>query len=289
MTSLRPDRIERLRLLSGAVVIDVAVRIWTPAKVTGSLFCLHGFVGTGQDFACLGRALRGSGIETIAIDMPGRGASSFLGDPARYSRKLGQTALDAAMRLARGPVVLAGSAWGGVIAATIALHAPTPVRGLILIDTPLLSDRAGHPHHDFIKDEALRQFSTAQSARVYLAATRNLHHLPQADLDDMVAAAVMPAENGFRMRYDPALMGTIGRQGPFDLTAGLAQAAFPILAVLGQHSHLLASRTEEVARSAVPRLSRLICAAEAHPPSLSRQADLDGIGRFVSHCLAGRA
>lgn len=290
MSSLRPDRIDRLKILNGDTVLEVAVRIWSVANPRGTLFCLHGFAGTGQDFAFLGRMLRKLQIETIAIDMPGRGASTFLGDPDRYSLRLSQTALNEAIKLARGPLILAGTSWGGVIAANIALNARHGICGLVLVDTPLVSSEdSDHPHEDFIRDEALRQFSTAQSARIYYAATRNLQHVPKDDLDEVLSAAIMPVDGGFRMRFDPALMATIGRRSPFNLTAGLQQAPFPILSVLGQYSHLVTSAKEVMARDSVPAMKRLYCDFEAHPPSLSRPEHLEAVCAFVTGCLEPRA
>lgn len=290
MSSLRPDRIERLRILNGDTVLEVAVRVWSVPQPKGTLFCLHGFAGTGQDFAFLGRMLRRFQIETIAIDMPGRGASNFFGDPERYSLRLSQTALNEAIKLAQGPIVLAGTSWGGVIATNIALNARQGICGLVLVDTPLVSSEdSDHPHEDFIRDEALRHFSTAQSARIYYAATRNLQHVAKDDLDEILTAAIMPIDGGFRMRFDPALMATIGRRSPFNLTAGLQQAPFPILSVLGQYSHLVTSAKEVMARDSVPAMKRLYCDSEAHPPSLSRPADLEAICAFVTGCLELRA
>lgn len=286
MSPLSPDRTPHLRFLSGTKVIEVATRIWTTPNPRGTLFCIHGFAGTGQDFAFLAATLRGLGIETVAIDMPGRGGSTFLGDPARYTLKLVQTALNEAINLVQGPVVLAGTSWGGVIAASMALNLRTTCRGLLLVDTPLVStDTSDHPHEDFIKDEALRTFTSAQSARLYYAATRNLHHVSRADLDELLSASIMHINGGFRMRYDPALMETIGRRRPFNLTAGLATAPFPVLAVTGAHSHLASSTTEIAARAAIHVLTTLTCANEAHPPSLSRAPDLQVIGAFVTGCL----
>jgi pimeloyl-ACP methyl ester carboxylesterase len=290
MLSLRPDRIDRLRILNGDTLLDVAVRVWSVDKPRATLFCLHGFAGTGQDFAFLGRMLRRFQIETIAIDMPGRGASSFLGDPSRYSLRLNQTALADAIKLAQAPLVLAGTSWGGVIAANIALNSNQGVNGLVLVDTPLVSAEVGdHPHEDFIRDEALRQFSTAQSARVYYAATRNLQHLPPHELDEMMTAAIMPLENGFRMRFDPALFSTIGRRSAFNLTPGLAQARFPVLSVLGEHSHLVTSAKQVMARDALPAMKRLYCNFEAHPPSLSRAEHLEPICAFITSFLDPRS
>jgi len=271
-------------------VLDVAVRIWTVANPKASVFCVHSFVGTGQDFAFLARSLRILQIETIAIDMPGRGASSFLGDPDRYSLRLNHIILNAAMKLAQGPVIIAGTSWGGVIAGSLALNARYDICGLIMVDSPLVSTQdPNYPHDDFIRDEVLRQFSTVQSARMYYAMTRNLQHLAKDDLDEVLAAAIMPIGDHFRLRFDPALAGTIDRRSAFNLTPGLKNWPFPILSVLGQYSHLVTSPAEIMARAAVPAMKVIYCHDEAHPPSLSRPDQLEPICAFITGCLAERA
>lgn len=286
MSSIRPDQIVMLQLLTNGKVLDIAVRVWGSENPKATLFCLHGFVGTGQDFAFIGAMLRDQRIQTVAMDLPGRGASAFLGEESHYSQKLLNVVLHQAMRLATGPVVLAGTAWGGVIAASMAANLQHCIRGLMLVDTPLASDGLGDlPHEDFLRDEAFRQFSTLQSARVYYAATRNLNHISSDELDEMVSAAIMRHNGGFRMSYDPALIDTIRRRGPFDLTEALCSADIPILALLGQYSHINRSESEKLARTKIPRMEELICYAEAHPPSLSRPKDLAVIRDFVLNCV----
>ena len=69
---------------------------------------------------------------------------------------------------------------------------PRAISGLVLVDTPLVSQRQTvFPYEDFLKDEAQAHFGTIHSARVYYAATRNLFHLPEDVLDQLLAAAVM--------------------------------------------------------------------------------------------------
>lgn len=290
MSRIRPDRIEKLGILIGGAMLEVAVRIWSPSNPQATLFCLHGFAGNGQDFGFLGAMLRNFGVETIAVDMPGRGASTFLGDPNLYSLKLIQIAVDEAKKLASAPLIIAGTSWGGVIAASVALKAKESSKGLVLIDAPLISnEQSEHPHEDFIRDEAFHQFSSARSAKIYFTATRNLHHVAPDDLAELLAASVMKIEGGFRMRYDPALTHTIGRRSPFNLVPNLSSAVFPILSVLGTHSHLVQDPQQSTARAAIPGMQTILAEGEAHPPSLSRSALLEQIGSFVRGCLVAAA
>ena len=49
------------------------------------LMCVHGLTGSSADFAYVGRTLAAQGYYVIAPDMPGRGRSEFLKDPALYN------------------------------------------------------------------------------------------------------------------------------------------------------------------------------------------------------------
>lgn len=49
------------------------------------LVCVHGLTGSSQDFKYVGEYLATRGYYTVALDMPGRGRSQFLKNPADYN------------------------------------------------------------------------------------------------------------------------------------------------------------------------------------------------------------
>lgn len=49
------------------------------------MICVHGLTGSSQDFKYVGEFLSARGYYTIALDMPGRGRSDFLENPADYN------------------------------------------------------------------------------------------------------------------------------------------------------------------------------------------------------------
>jgi pimeloyl-ACP methyl ester carboxylesterase len=280
---IRPDATHWLKILSGDAVLDVAVHEWTVENPRTSAFCLHGFAGNAQDFALLAVQLKIRGIATFAVDMPGRGSSSFLGDPQRYTLRLQQLVLTEAMLLATTPMILVGTSWGGAVAGAMLPHLTQQIDGLVLVDTPMVSGHQSHyPYEDFLRDEAATSFTSLQSARTYYALTRKLQHLPDIQLDHLMGAAIMKSGGRFRLRYDLALADRIGRRAPFDLTQSIAKKPVPTLAVLGADSHLVKEPEQIAARSNVPALLEHICPHEAHPPSLSRPDDLRVITGFMS-------
>jgi pimeloyl-ACP methyl ester carboxylesterase len=282
-SNIRPDTTHWIKVLSGHRVFDVAVHEWSVENPSATAFCMHGFAGNSQDFALLATNLKKEGIATFAIDMPGRGSSAFLGDPQLYTMRLQQLVLEEAIALTHGPLFLVGTSWGGVTLGAMAPYLPRAISGLVLVDTPLVSQRQTvFPYEDFLKDEAQAHFGTIHSARVYYAATRNLFHLPEDVLDQLLAAAVMTSGEGYRMRMDAALAGTIGRRPPFDIGKSIAKTKTPTLAVIGKNSYLYSAPEQVAARSALPSLSECIVEHEAHPPSLTQASQIEAISTFMT-------
>ncbi|MHB1969603.1 MAG: alpha/beta fold hydrolase, partial [Acidimicrobiales bacterium] len=98
---------------------------------------LHGWARRGHDFAAAATELAHRGVRSIALDLPGFGASA---PPARaggaraYAELVApslETALD-------GPVVLVGHSFGGTVATVIAARRPELVRALVLSGAPVL-------------------------------------------------------------------------------------------------------------------------------------------------------
>jgi pimeloyl-ACP methyl ester carboxylesterase len=286
-SSIRPDTTHHLRVVSGQLVIKVAIHEWCVERPVATAFCLHGFAGNAMDFAVLAKALAERGVATVAIDMPGRGASDFLGDASLYTMRLQQLVLLEALALVKGPFIMVGTSWGGVIAGLMAPHLKKRPVGLVLNDTPIRSLLdLSYPHEDFLKDEAVLSFRTLSSAQIYLTSTRMLYHLPVDQLNDLTSASIMRVGDVFRMRYDPALTDRIGRTSHFDMTDTLAASKIPTLAVLGEYSYLASNEDQKNARAQLIELAEHICAGEAHPPSLSQPADVDHITDFTIRCLA---
>ncbi len=283
---LRPDTTHWLKILSGDYVIDVAVHQWTVEAPVATAFCLHSFTGNAQDFCFLAAELKSRGITTLAVDMPGRGNSAFLGDGARYTNRLLQLVLAEAIALATAQLILVGTSWGGALIGALTPYIRAKVVGLVLVDAPLVSgSESFYPYEDFLRDEASMSFRSLQSARIYFGLTRNLLHLPPDQLDELVAASIMKSEGQYRMRYDPALANMNGRRAPFNLSKSLGKTGIKTLAVLGSDSHLVQAPAQAAARAALSDLTTYICEHEAHPPSLSRPHHLAHIASFIESCV----
>jgi pimeloyl-ACP methyl ester carboxylesterase len=98
---------------------------------------LHGWARQSQDFAAAAVLLADEGIASVALDLPGFGASPApaSGIGARgYAELIAPVLTD----LGVGPLVLVGHSFGGTIACVIASSHPELVEQLVLTGVPLI-------------------------------------------------------------------------------------------------------------------------------------------------------
>lgn len=103
---------------------------------------LHGWARTGADFASSAAQLASEGIASVALDLPGFGASplpAVAGGAAMYAQLLSPVLSE----LGPGPVVLVGHSNGGRVASVLAATQHERVKGVVLCGAPLV--RVGSP------------------------------------------------------------------------------------------------------------------------------------------------
>jgi pimeloyl-ACP methyl ester carboxylesterase len=97
---------------------------------------LHGWARTSSDFAECARELADAGVGSVALDLPGFGASPaplVAGGAGPYA----QVVARALPAIAAGPVVLVGHSFGGRVAVVVAANHPELVAAVVLTGTPL--------------------------------------------------------------------------------------------------------------------------------------------------------
>ncbi len=98
---------------------------------------LHGWARRGQDFAAAANELARRGVASVALDLPGFGASpapSAAGGARRYA----ELVVPVVREIGDGPFVLVGHSFGGTVACVVAADHPELVRSLVLTGAPLL-------------------------------------------------------------------------------------------------------------------------------------------------------
>jgi pimeloyl-ACP methyl ester carboxylesterase len=98
---------------------------------------LHGWARNSEDFRAVARELARRGVASVALDLPGFGASappSVAGGARHYA----ELVLPTLREIANEPLVLVGHSFGGRVSTVIASTNPEVVRSLVLSSVPLL-------------------------------------------------------------------------------------------------------------------------------------------------------
>jgi len=98
---------------------------------------LHGWARRGDDFARAARVLATKGIASVALDLPGFGASPppVVAGGARHYSELLNSALG---EISGEPLVIVGHSFGGTVATVFTSTHGEDVRGLVLSGSPLV-------------------------------------------------------------------------------------------------------------------------------------------------------
>ncbi len=98
---------------------------------------LHGWARRGQDFAVAANELALQGVASVALDLPGFGATPAP-SAAGGARHYAELVMPALKEIGAGPFVLVGHSFGGTVACVLGANEPDIVRSLVLTGAPLL-------------------------------------------------------------------------------------------------------------------------------------------------------
>ncbi len=226
--------VENLLVPNGGNFIRVAVRVWDPEPASATAICVHDFAGDSSDFSMLAMSLAKAGHKTVAMDLPGRGASAFTTDPQPYTLALMMACLAQMNRYRQGPVTFFGSGWGATMALLYLAQSHNPVSQIILHEPLLATGAALVEARDRLAAEADLVFETFDQARSHLLARRgNLDAVPEPLQASMIDAKIRQHASGFVLNFDSRLMADTRQQTEFDLEPLVACAGVPVLMVLG--------------------------------------------------------
>ena len=97
-----------------------------------SLVLLHGFTGSGANWAAHSARFQAAGLRVLAPDLPGHGANLPVSSDDYTMEAAAAQIAGLLEQEESGPVHLLGYSMGGRLALYFALHHPTKVRSLIL-------------------------------------------------------------------------------------------------------------------------------------------------------------
>jgi pimeloyl-ACP methyl ester carboxylesterase len=247
-------RARKVRYAAADGFHDLAFTHWGAATLKQRALCVHGLTRNGRDFDALARHLVLHGWQVACPDLPGRGASDRLHDPALYALPTYVTALSHLLAvLDWADCAWVGTSLGGILGMAVAGMPGSPVRRLVLNDIGAHVPQAALAH---IRDYLALPHRFADLVGLE-ARLRQVHEgfgpLSDAEWRCMAEhSAVRLPDGGVAMHYDPAIAVAFAQvaEAPIDLGPMWSRVACPTLILRGARSDLL---TEETARAMAAR------------------------------------
>ena len=273
-----------LRWLSPVGFFTLRWLEWGPLD-GAPVVCVHGLTRSGRDFDALAAALAASGRRVFCPDLPGRGASDWLPNPALYQPPIYSQALAHLLARMDEPVDWVGTSLGGICGMGIAATPGNVIRRMVLNDVgAVIPASALQRIRDYINRPA-QAFPDIAALEAHL---RNVH-APFGNLTDAEwrhlaeTSARRDAEGALQLHYDPAITHAFsaGDIADIDLSPFWAAIAIPVMILRGATSDILPA--EVAAEMARKPNARLIEIADAgHAPALMAADQISAIQGFLN-------
>ncbi len=257
---------------------------WGPQDAERVVVCVHGLTRNAHDFDMLAAALAQAGARVLAVDVVGRGMSSWLGDPHGYTVEVyaGQLA-QWLQRLELGPVDWVGTSMGGLIGMGLAATEQPPMQRLVLNDIGPFVDR-----------ESLQQIRTYLALDLHFASIEEIEqhlrliHAPFGPLTDaqwrhLAEYSAKLDKAGFRLHYDPAIKVPYAELADDDVVLWEMwdKIRCPTLVLHGADSVILTQPTcEEMARRG-PCAEVVSFPGVGHAPALMAADQISAVRRWL--------
>ena len=244
---------------------------WGPRDAARTVVCVHGLTRNARDFDALAEDLAARGARVLAVDVVGRGRSSWLRDPSDYAVPVYAGHLSALLRdLGLHRVDWVGTSMGGLIGMALAAAEETPIGRLVLNDVGPL-----------IPEAALRQIGRYLGLDLAFASLEDLErhlrkiHAPFGALTDeqwrhLATHGARRSGAAWRLHYDPRIRVAFEAQldGDVDLWSLWDRIAVPTFVLRGADSTLLQPETAAAMRGRGPKAEVATVPDVGHAPAL---------------------
>lgn len=244
---------------------------WGDAAAARTIVCVHGLTRNARDFDALAEALAQRGGRVIAIDVAGRGASAWLGDPAQYDVAVYARHLERMLALLGLEAVdWVGTSMGGLIGMRIAAAPGTPIQRLVINDVgPFIAKTTMAPIKLYLGLDLT--FAGIEELEQHL---RQIHApfgpLSDAQWRHLAEHSARWTPEGVQLHYDPAIREPFLAWSPddVDLWDEYDRIACPTLVLRGGDSLLLDALTAERMIRRGPRATLVVFPGIGHAPAL---------------------
>jgi pimeloyl-ACP methyl ester carboxylesterase len=275
-----PVRSAELRYVLNGAFYRMAWVEWGDAAAPVVL-CVHGLTSSGRDFDPLAEALAAD-FRVICPDLPGRGRSEWLPDPALYQPFSYVQALSHLLAVIGRPVCWVGTSLGGICGMLIAAASGQPITRLVLNDVgPFIPATALVRIRDAIAEP--QTFADLAGLEAYLrrvrAAAGTLTDAQWAHLATH-SARTLP-DGRLAPHYDPAITRSLLDAEPQEVTLWPVwqRIHIPVFVVRGERSELLEPPT--LARMERSGARSLTVAGAGHAPALMDAPTIAAVREFL--------
>ncbi len=267
--------------------ITLAYTEWTPEDAyKGTVIAVHGLTRQKRDFDFMAATLSKNGYQVLAVDVPGRGGSSWLGDPNLYNLDFYADVFTAFMKqLGFTRAHWVGTSMGGLIALKMAEKAKAKLlRSLTLIDITAKPHRAGLERIMGYITEDLPVFQTPDQ---YLDIIKK--NLPLGDSTPdyvwkhYVAHQLKKVPGGYAFHFDPKIARRASEdfKKGVDLSDGMTKVECPVALVAGGVSDICTKAEIDATKAVQPSLALHVVPTAGHVPSLADAASQQFIYKVI--------
>lgn len=263
--------------------VELAYLDWGDGPARRTVVCVHGLTRNAHDFDALAAALAERGGRVIAVDMVGRGRSSWLADPQDYTVE----AYAAQMRrfielLGLGPIDWIGTSMGGLIGMVVAAGG-SPIERLVLNDIgPAVAPATLAQIRSYLGlDLVFRDLAELE------AHLRTIHagfgRLSDEQWAFLARTSSRSTPEGLRLHYDPAIREpflTDTAEG-LDLWSAWDAIQCPTLVLHGADSPLLTADVITEMRHRRPDIEVVSFAEVGHAPALMAADQIATVLRWL--------
>ncbi len=266
----------------------IAFTQWGDGHSKRVAVCVHGLTRNGRDFDDLATDLSQestNGFKVACPDLPGRGHSHWLSDPADYTLPVYMSDMTALIaRLGAEQVDWIGTSLGGLIGMTLAAQPNSPIRSLVLNDIgPFVPSKALKRIGEYVGHED--KFNDYDSLKNYLM---NVHagfgDLPDENWEHLCRHSGRRNEDGsWRLHYDPSIAISFrnASAADIDLWSMWEQITCPVLILRGEDSDVLTRDTAHQMLERGPAAELIEFPAIGHAPALMEEAQIDAVRSWL--------
>ncbi len=263
---------------------DVAYQDWGHTNAQKTVVCVHGLTRNSNDFDYLSKVLS-KHSRVLCIDVPGRGESAWLEDPADYSYPTYcYVVMDLIAHLELEKVDWVGTSMGGIIGMMIAAMPRNPITKMVINDVgPFLPKEALGRINGYLSMEF--EFASIDDIESHL---RHIHQ-PFGPLTDeqwkhMATHSTRQDDAGrWQLAYDPRISEPFRGMVDEDIAFWEVWDAIqcPTLLLRGETSDILLRETAEEMLTRGPQTHLHEFQGIGHAPALMDEEQISIINNWL--------